>query len=174
MIYDDFEDKLRDGDKQLLALFPKLKWSEKGKTCDDLFEDALRPVLRDYWDGYAEHAEVSAPRDEKGDIRAWEKIITKYDKYTLCSYLREVAQWIEDALRLYELGNAHVVFDNGFIESLKDAFLSSNRRGTKSGIKQLQNVMDEVPKAFLTPTRGKWRFTPQRYYFRGARRMDRP
>ncbi|KAL8920777.1 MAG: hypothetical protein Q9172_004348, partial [Xanthocarpia lactea] len=73
----------------------------------------------------------------------------EYDKYSLRSYLTDVAGWSEDAINLYDLGNAHVVFENGFIESFKDAFLSSNQGGTASGMQQLQKGMDEVPNAFL-------------------------
>jgi monoamine oxidase len=47
-----------------------------------------------------------------------------------------------------------VVVENGFIESWKDAFLSSNTSGADAGMQQLQNGMDQVPKAFISPDRG--------------------
>jgi monoamine oxidase len=47
------------------------------------------------------------------------------------------------------MGNAHVVFDNGFIESWKDAFLSSNSQSGKAGTKQLQEGMDGIPNGFI-------------------------
>jgi monoamine oxidase len=75
-------------------------------------------------------------------------------RYFLCSYLEGVARWSPDAIRLYDLGNAHVVFENGFIESFKDAFLSSNSGGGTAGMQQLQGGMGLVPKAFISPDRG--------------------
>ena len=68
-------------------------------------------------------------------------------------YLGEVTQWSPDAIKLFDLGNAHVVFENGFLESFKDAFLSSN--SPSGGMKQLQGGMDLVPKAFISPDRGR-------------------
>uniref|UniRef100_A0A0B7KSB7 Amine oxidase domain-containing protein n=1 Tax=Bionectria ochroleuca TaxID=29856 RepID=A0A0B7KSB7_BIOOC len=85
---------------------------------------------------------------------AHQKVTKAYDKYTLHSYLTDVAGWSTDALNLYDLGNAHVVFENGFIESWKDAFLSSNTSGADAGMQQLQNGMDQVPKAFISTDRG--------------------
>ena len=46
--YNDFNTKLQDEDPELLALFPTLKDSEKGKTCDDLFFAAVVPVVDDF------------------------------------------------------------------------------------------------------------------------------
>ncbi len=51
--------------------------------------------------------------------------------------------------KLYDLSNAHVVFDNGFIESFKDAFLSSNSEGVTCGMQQIQGGMDRLPLSLL-------------------------
>ncbi|GKT47753.1 uncharacterized protein ColSpa_07934 [Colletotrichum spaethianum] len=67
----------------------------------------------------------------------YKAITKKYDKYTLRSSLTEVAGWSDDAVELYDLGNAHVIFENGFIESLNDASLSSNQVGAAAKMKQL-------------------------------------
>ena len=152
LTYDAFNKKLQNSDSELLKLFPNLKDSEKGKTCDELFFEAVKPVVELYKYWYDR-----AGDDESAKIHtAYQKVTDTYDKYTLRSYLLEVALWSFDALRLFDLGNAHVVFDNGFIESWKDAFLSSNTSGAEAGMEQLQNGMDQVPKAFISSDRGKF------------------
>lgn len=158
--YNEFNDLLQNPDgkgKKLSLLFPGLKEHERGKTCDDLFTDAVKPVVDDFWKTYGE------PYDPKNidPIRlekAYASITEKYDKYSLRSYLTELAQWSEDAINLYDLGNAHVVFENGFIESFKDAFLSSNDGGAAAQMQQLQGGMDLVPNAFISPDRGEGEF----------------
>lgn len=40
------------------------------------------------------------------------------------------------------------MFENSFIESLKDAFLSSNSKGQEAKMQQLRGGMDRLPKAF--------------------------
>jgi monoamine oxidase len=156
--YDEFDNMLVAMDKTLMKLFPGLKDNEKGKTCDDLFATAVQPVVDAFWKAYdalqTDEKETSYP--DPGKIkRAYGAITKLYDQYSLRSYLIEVAGWSQDALNLYDLGNAHVVFENGFIESWKDAFLSSNSGGGKAGMQQLQGGMDTVPKAFVDPARGK-------------------
>ena len=171
--YDEFDKMLKQPDSELTKVFPNLKSNEKGKTCDKLFEEATEPVVIDFWKAYGEwrgapasndksdsqagyssqkaQATTEDPkRDRGGGIRhAYAAITKKYDKYSLRSYLTEVAGWSQDAINLYDLGNAHVVFENGFIESLKDAFLSGNSSGAQAGMKQLGDGMDQVPKAFI-------------------------
>ncbi|KAJ4125763.1 hypothetical protein NW765_001537 [Fusarium oxysporum] len=158
LTYDRFNDLLQRKDPKLLSLFPGLRECEKGKTCDKLFTEAVGKVVDDFWEAYEKAAdEVSFP--EKIQVQAikdaYAAITKKYDSYTLRSYLTDVAGWTEDAINLYDLGNAHVVFENGFIESFKDAFLSSNKGGEQAGMKQLQEGMDAVPNAFVSSERGE-------------------
>ncbi|CAG9955630.1 unnamed protein product [Clonostachys rosea f. rosea IK726] len=149
LTYYDFNEKLRQRDPDLLSLFPNLHNNEKGQTVDGLFFAAVELVGQLFQKYYA------VPGDESTRIRnAHQKVTKAYDKYTLHSYLTDVAGWSTDALNLYDLGNAHVVFENGFIESWKDAFLSSNTSGADAGMQQLQNGMDQVPKAFISTDRG--------------------
>ena len=155
MTYTEFNEKLQKKDPPdagIAALFPGLKKDEKGRTCDELFLKAVDPVVKAFWKEYGPYKEPADPVKLK---KAYEKITRLYDKYTLRSYLTEVAHWSQDAIALYDLGNAHVVFENGFIESFKDAFLSSNKQAASSGMEQLRNGMDLVPKAFIDPARGK-------------------
>ncbi|KAJ4255987.1 hypothetical protein NW762_009061 [Fusarium torreyae] len=157
LTYNEFNKLLEDRDPKLLSLFPGLRDCEKGKTCDALFTDAVKPVVKDFWDAYDAPTDPSTPEEIriKAIKRAYTKITNKYDKYSLRSYLTDVASWTEDALNLYDLGNAHVVFENGFIESFKDSFLSSNKGGSQAGMKQLQSGMDAVPNAFVSDERGE-------------------
>ncbi|KAF4972603.1 hypothetical protein FSARC_876 [Fusarium sarcochroum] len=157
LTYKEFNKLLEDRDPKLLSLFPGLRDSEKGKTCDKLFTDAVKPVVKDFWDAYDAPTDPSTPEEIriKAIERAYTSITNKYDKYSLRSYLTDVALWTEDALNLYDLGNAHVVFENGFIESFKDSFLSSNKGGSQAGMKQLQSGMDAVPNAFVSNERGE-------------------
>ena len=161
--YKKFNDLLKDGgksaeSKKLLSLFPGLKKSEKGRTCDQLFSSAVKEVVETFWDAYeSPTAEKLHSKDDKLKY-AYHKITEEYDKYSLRSYLTERARWSQDAINLYDLGNAHVVFENGFIESFKDAFLSSNDQGKQAGMQQLQPGMDAVPNAFISSDRGESMF----------------
>ncbi|KAK0718039.1 hypothetical protein B0T26DRAFT_812554 [Lasiosphaeria miniovina] len=148
MTYDDFDDKLVKKEAELLKLFPGLKDREQGKTCDQLFFEAVDPVVKAFKKAY------DAASGDTNIHAGYQAVTDAYDKYTLRSFLEEVACWSFDAIRLFDLGNAHVVFENAFIESWKDAFLSSNSSGEAAGMEQLQGGMDQVPKAFISPDRG--------------------
>ena len=141
--------------KKLLDLFPRLKESEKGLTCDQLFSKAVSIVVEDFWKAYGPDQEKIV--EEKVKV-AYEAITEEYDRYSLRSFLTEKAGWSLDAINLFDLGNAHVVFENGFIESFKDAFLSSNDQGKQAEMKQLQPGMDAVPNAFISPERSSGKF----------------
>ncbi|ETS85547.1 hypothetical protein PFICI_03572 [Pestalotiopsis fici W106-1] len=159
LTYERFNKMLKHEDPQLLRLFPHLKTSEKQQTVDDLFTAAVKPVVNEFWDTY--DACIAPEKWNPDEInmdaltKAYVKITDIYDKYTLRAYLTEVAHWSQDAINLYNLGNAHVVFENGFIESFKDAFLSSNKGGAQAHMQQLQQGMDAVPNAFVSPDRGE-------------------
>lgn len=160
LTYEKFNSLLVDGgkskeSKKLLSLFPGLKRAEKKKTCDQLFGSAVQEVVEAFWQAYRS---VSNKKEEDQIKHAYQEITAKYDRYSLRSFLMERAKWSQDAINLFDLGNAHVVFENGFIESFKDAFLSSNDQGKQAGMKQLQPGMDAVPKAFISPERGDSRY----------------
>lgn len=156
--YEKFNYLLKDGgkseeSKKLLTLFPDLKDSEKGYTCDQLFASAVLEVKDLFWKAYNSPSAQKLSEKERIEI-AYQEITTEYDRYSLRSFLTERAKWSPDAINLYDLGNAHVVFENGFIESFKDSFLSSNDEGGQAGMQQLQLGMDAVPNAFISPDRG--------------------
>ncbi|KAI9691985.1 MAG: hypothetical protein M1820_009637 [Bogoriella megaspora] len=159
LTYDAFNALLKDAgkteeSKKLLALFPKLNDWEKGYTCDELWASATKQVIKEFREVYGpvdlEHIDVQKPKE------AYAAITADYDKYSLRAFLTERAGWSQDAINLFDLGNAHVVFENGFIKSLKDALLSSNDQGGQAKMKQLQSGMDAVPNAFISPKRGKY------------------
>lgn len=158
LTYEKFNKLLKgEGSKEdvdrLRALFPHLKSDEKNKTVDELFTEATNEVVKAWRSTY--EAEKKNNGSEAFAIKKAYEVITKtYDKYTLRSYLVEHKNWSQDAINLFDLGNAHVVFENGFIESFKDAFLSSNKQGGQAGMQQLKQGMDAVPKAFISTDRG--------------------
>ncbi|GAP93156.1 putative L-amino-acid oxidase [Rosellinia necatrix] len=139
---------------QLKDLFPGLKDGEKGKTADVLFGEATKSVRDAYHEAYRGSA-----NDEQGmansscnsdKIRVGYKAITeKYDDHTLRSFLEKEAKWSQSAINLYNWSNAHVVFENSFIESVKDDFLSSNTLGQRAQMWQLRGGMDTLPEAFF-------------------------
>jgi monoamine oxidase len=139
--------------KKLYDLFPGLGPDERGWTIDQLFSKAVKPVVDDFWAAYGKAPHRDKEPDTAKVVAAYSAITSKYDKYTLRSYLADVAGWSLDALNLFDLGNAHVVFENGFIESFKDAFLSSNDQGAQAGMQQLKPGMDAVPKGFISADR---------------------
>jgi monoamine oxidase len=152
LTYAEFDELLICRDAKLLALFPNLREEEKGKTVDELFNKAVQIVVKDFWNAY--DSILGASESQKIKF-AYQAITKSYDKYSLRSFLTEIGNWSLDAINLYDLGNPHVVFENGFIESWKDAFLSSNAQGSKAGMEQLQKGMDQVPLAFIDPSRGR-------------------
>jgi len=83
--------------------------------------------------------------------KAYGAITAKYDKYSLQTFFEQVGGWSQDCISLYDLGSPHVVLDNAFIESWKDAFLSSQSGGKAAGMQQLMNGMETIPYAFLNP-----------------------
>ena len=165
LTYQDFNRLLQKEDGELLKFFPGLKKHERGRTCDELFNDAVEPVVKDFWAAYkgffVKEKLNKDDYDPEAVKRAYAQITKDYDKYSLRSYLTEKAHWSQDAINLYDLGNAHVVFENGFIESFKDAFLSSNQGGLQAGMQQLQSGMDAVPNAFISPERGSGKSLPK-------------
>ena len=160
MTYDEFNYLLENGgesedSKKLLELFPGLRNDEKGKTCDQMFSKAVKHVVCDFWNAYDEVERGGKSREESIKF-VYNKTTRDYDKLSLRSFLTDKAKLSQDANNLYDLGNAHVVFENGFIESFKDAFLSSNDQGEQAEMKQLQQGMDAVPNAFISHERGKF------------------
>lgn len=80
-------------------------------------------------------------------------------KHSLQSYMTAVAGWSEDTISLNDFENAHVVFENGFIESFKDALFPSNKEGKQAHVQHLQGAMDVVLNAFISEAQAK----PEQY-----------
>jgi monoamine oxidase len=143
LTYSQFDTLLKNRDEKLLKCFPGLLEEEKGKTIDELWDVAIKPVVDMFMEIYQGRPE--------NIVTAYEKITEAFDKYSLQSYFELVAGWSQDCISLYDLGSPHVVLDNALIESWKDAFLSSQTAGGQAGMQQMQNGMEQIPFAFLNP-----------------------
>jgi monoamine oxidase len=142
--YDQFNTLLINKDPQLLQSFPGLQPNEMGQTIDDLWNAAVVPVVNDF--------EAVYQGNPDNIQAAYAAITAKYDQYSLQTYFEQVAGWSQDCISLFDLGSPHVVLDNAFIESWKDAFLSSQSGGQDAGMQQLMEGMDTIPNAFLNPS----------------------
>lgn len=141
--YDEFNKLLCNKDPDLLHCFPNLHDNEKGKTIDTLWAEAVQPVVDAFEAVY---------QGQAGNIAAAYACITElYDRYSLQTFFEQVAGWSQDCISLFDLGSPHVVLDNAFIESWKDAFLSSQSGGKQAGMEQMMQGMREIPMAFLNP-----------------------
>jgi len=143
LTYDQFNTLLKQEDPGLLACFPGLLPQEKGRTIDELWDAAIRPVVETF--------EAVYRGDPDAIAAAYAAVTEKYDQYSLQTYFEQVAGWSQDAISLYDLGSPHVVLDNAFIESWKDAFLSSQSGGESAGMQQMKQGMQQIPWAFLNP-----------------------
>ncbi|HEY1398512.1 NAD(P)/FAD-dependent oxidoreductase [Roseateles sp.] len=143
LTYDEFNRLLVARDPGLLACFPKLREEEKGKTIDTLWDAAVQPVVAAFESVY---------RNDPANIAAAYRHVTAlYDRYSLQTFFEQVAGWSQDCISLYDLGSPHVVLDNAFIESWKDAFLSSQSGGETAGMQQMAQGMQQIPSAFIAP-----------------------
>jgi monoamine oxidase len=143
LTYDQFNTLLKSEDPGLLACFPGLLPQEKGQTIDELWDAAITPVVETFNAVYQ--------GDPNAIAAAYAAVTEKYDQYSLQTYFEQVAGWSQDAISLYDLGSPHVVLDNAFIESWKDAFLSSQSGGESAGMQQMMQGMQQIPWAFLNP-----------------------
>ena len=79
LTYDDFKDKLSKKDAELLKLFPTLKDTKNGLTCDELFNKAVAPVV-DLFDMVYN----STPGGDSAQIHAAYQPSPKHTTSTLC------------------------------------------------------------------------------------------
>jgi monoamine oxidase len=160
MTYKEFNEMLVAKDDKLMDLFPGLHDKERGKTCDELYTKAIATVDStlvgiydeeiDYW--MSRHPGEPVPPDVTLNalVEAYAEVVRLFDKFSLRTFLTEHAGWSEAAVTLFDLGNAHVVFDNGFLESWTDGYLSSNKLGEVAGMVQFEGGMEEFPRAFIS------------------------
>lgn len=141
--YEEFNTLLTQKDPELLRCFPGLLPTEQGKTIDQLWAEAIKPV-EDLFDAYYQG-------DPNNIVQAYAMVTAQFDKYSLQTYFEQVANWSQDCISLYDLGSPHVVLDNALIESWKDAFLSSQTAGGLAGMQQMKQGMEQIPFAFLNP-----------------------
>jgi monoamine oxidase len=146
--YADFEKRLEREDPELLAQFPGLLDSERGKTLDQLWAEAMTRVDAYRLERYSLLREEGRGEDEAREV-ADREVRLHFDKYTLDRYLREEAGWSNDCVRLYDYCSAHVVLQNAMSESIADAFLSSEKLGAEEGMRQLKGGLDRLAHKFL-------------------------
>eukprot|EP01114_Cavostelium_apophysatum_P003778 TRINITY_DN13904_c0_g1_i1.p1 TRINITY_DN13904_c0_g1~~TRINITY_DN13904_c0_g1_i1.p1 ORF type:complete len:665 (+),score=170.53 TRINITY_DN13904_c0_g1_i1:71-2065(+) len=150
--YDEFDAKLKNydgkGSEQIRKMFPNLKDIEKNQTIDELWNNAVQPVVDEFL-AYFDKMKRAGKSLEVAVEEAYDWLTSKYDKYSLRTFFTEVAGWSEDCVRLYDWGEPHVVLGNGFIESWKDAFLSSNSQGEEAKMRQLPDGMQQFAEAFI-------------------------
>lgn len=152
--YADFLKRLKRKDQELLAQFPGLKTGEKGKTLDELWVEAMKPVEAYRHKRYTHFRKRIRDKD-KAKILADQNVRLHFDKYTLDRYLREEAGWSNDCVRLYDYCSAHVVLQNAMSESIADAFLSSEKLGAAEKMQQLKGGLDRFAHAFLDTKHNK-------------------
>src|SRR5689334_3418113 len=99
---------LREKSDELLSVFPGLLENEKGKTIDELWTEAVTPVV-DLFHKTFKATQQAGGTHEQAIEAAYSKVTEKYDQYTLRSYFTEVAGWSDDCVRLYDWGEPHVV-----------------------------------------------------------------
>jgi len=142
--YSDFEQKLIDKDEKLLKCFPGLLDSEKGKSLDTLWSEAVQEITTTWLDEYYKQIEHKSFVESVTD--AWAKVTSEYDNYSVHTYL-EYKKWSSACIEMYRLGTNQVLLNTSIIEMWRDQFLSL--KSTGSFMKQLKNGMETFPRAFL-------------------------
>jgi len=138
--YSEFENRVRSNDIDIYKNFPGLKNTEKRKTPDELWAEAISPVKILY------DKIIDAGGTEQD---AQSVIVDKYDRYSLRTYFEEVAGWSQSCVNFFETCSAHVVLDNSFIDSWLDAFLSLQGEGKGKGMVHIRGGMDRLAWEYL-------------------------
>jgi len=154
MEYSDFNQKLIDKDEELLtSCFPNLKDSEKGKSLNELWSEAVQEMTDTWWKKFISTFLKPNKNFNASVIDAWSEITKKYDSFSVRTYL-EHKKWSDAAIEMYRLGTNQVLLNTSIIEMWRDDFLSlqsktSFMKSKTSFMKQLKNGMDTFPRAFL-------------------------
>jgi len=142
--YSDFQQKLIERDEKLLSCFPGLLESEKGKSLDTLWREAIEEINKTWTDKYYE--KIKNNKFNESVAAAWRAVTRKYDKYSVKTYLQH-KNWSDACIEMYRLGTNQVGLTISILEEWKDAFLIVKSKN--SSFKQLKNGMDTFPRAFL-------------------------
>jgi monoamine oxidase len=111
---------------------------EQGKTSAQLWEDAIRPLVK------------MIERDGDG---AWDEIAAKYDEYSVREFL-ELAGWSEGAIEMFGLlENQEAMMNTSFLECFRE---EAGRYYTN--MVEIEGGMENLPLAFLPALRPYIRF----------------
>ena len=130
--------KLEEADAQPHRLPFELEERERGRTADDLWQEAV--------------ADIKAMIDTEGDA-AWEEIVREYDRYSLYEFL-QARGLSQGAIEYYAVMN--------FLESdMNNAVVEVLREDLGGAYEDMQEVvggMDRLPNAFFAELQGRVRF----------------
>jgi monoamine oxidase len=116
----------------------ELKENERGKTASQLFDAAIAPMVEQI------HAQGDA---------AWDDLNKRYDKYSTRDFLLEL-DWSEDAIEMYGvLAHQEARMNASFVELLRSEIGHSFK-----DMYQVENGLDNLPRAFLPELKGHIRF----------------
>ncbi len=111
---------------------------EKGKTHNQLWEEAIRPVL----DKLSQKGQVS-----------WPEIVTEFDQYSTREFL-ETNGWSEGAIEMFGLlADQEALMNASFLELFRE-----EAGGFYTDMVQLTGGMDNLPRAFVPELRARIRF----------------
>ena len=130
--------RIEDANKNPDALGYDLAASERGKTQGQLWEAALRPLVK--------------LLEEKGEA-AWPEIVAKYDEYSTREFL-ELNGWSEGAIEMFGLlADQEALMNASFLELFRE-----EAGNYYTNMVEVVGGMDHLPRAFLPELHSRIRF----------------
>lgn len=111
---------------------------ERGKTAFQLWEEALRPIVKQL--------------QAQGEA-AWPEIIAQYDQYSTREFL-EANKWSEGAIEMFGLlADQEALMNSSFLELLREEV-----GNYYTDMWEIEGGMDHLPRAFLPELKNRIRF----------------
>ncbi len=130
--------RIEDANKNPDALGYEVAAKERGQTQGQLWEAALRPLVK--------------LLEEKGEA-AWPEIVAKYDEYSTREFL-ELNGWSEGAIEMFGLlADQEALMNASFLELFRE-----EAGNYYTNMVEVVGGMDHLPRAFLPELRGRIRF----------------
>jgi monoamine oxidase len=118
---------------------------ERGKTCDQLWEEST--------------SDIKALLERKGDA-AWDEIAADYDQYSLLAFL-QAKGWSDGAIEMYGILNfVEAEMNNAAMEELRESL-----GGAYVDMKTIVGGMDRLPNAFFAALDDRIRFGAEVHAF---------